>query len=101
YAVVEFEDGLQVIPDNWLNEDLTKAVWPTFTNNKRYYKAVKFMEEPLSTWLEHPICKIYGKFLNYAVARKKLKEAEALSDINSDTDRNESLKKSRKVRAAK
>lgn len=32
---------------------------------------------------------------------KKLKEAVALSDINSDTDRNESLKKSRKVRVAK
>lgn len=62
YAVVEFEDGLQVIPDNWINKDLIKAVWPNFTNNKRYYKAVKLMEEPLSTWLEHPIRKLYGKF---------------------------------------
>lgn len=38
---------------------------------------------------------------NYAVARKKLKDAELLSDINSGTDIEEHLKKSRKIRAAK
>lgn len=38
---------------------------------------------------------------NYAVARKKLKEAEELSDINSGTDLEENLKRSRKLRAAK
>lgn len=25
YAIVEFEDGLQVIPNNWLSGDLKKA----------------------------------------------------------------------------
>lgn len=49
YAVVEFEDGLQVIPANWLDVSVMKAVWPSFTNNKRYDKAVKCMEEPKST----------------------------------------------------
>lgn len=62
YAVVEFQDGLQLIPSNWLNNDETKAVWPNFTNNKRYDKAVRSMEEPQSTWVEHNILKIYGKY---------------------------------------
>lgn len=35
------------------------------------------------------------------MARKKLKDAEELSDLNSGTDRDEFLKKSRKIRAAK
>lgn len=38
---------------------------------------------------------------NYAVARKKLKDAEQFSDINSGPDKEESLKRSRKIRAAK
>lgn len=49
YAVVEFEDGLQVIPNNWFTANLKKAVWPNFTNNKRYEKAVKLRENPEST----------------------------------------------------
>lgn len=35
------------------------------------------------------------------MARKKLKEAENLSDLNSGTDKDEYLKNSRKLRAAK
>lgn len=62
YSIVEFEDGLQLIPNNWLREDLSKAFWPNFTNNKRYDKAVKMMEEPECTWSEHPVRKIYGTF---------------------------------------
>ncbi|XP_067204855.1 uncharacterized protein [Linepithema humile] len=59
------------------------------------------MEEPQSTWLSHPIKKIYGTYSHYAVARKKLKEAEEISDLNSGTEKNEYLKRSRKIRAAK
>jgi len=39
--------------------------------------------------------------VNYAVARKKLKQAEEMSDLNSGTDKDEYLKKSRKIRAKK
>lgn len=35
---------------------------PNFTNNKRYDKAMRSMEEPQSTWVEHNILKIYGKY---------------------------------------
>ncbi|XP_070169708.1 uncharacterized protein [Polyergus mexicanus] len=101
YAIVEFEDGLQIVPYNWLNEDSKKAVWPNFTNNKRYDKAVKLMEEPELTWLTHNIRKVYGTYSNYGVARQKLKQAEEESDLTSTTEKEEYLKKSRKIRAAK
>lgn len=59
------------------------------------------MEEPHSTWSEHKIIKIYGTYLNYGIARRKLKQAEELSDLASNTDNEEYQKKSRKIRAAK
>ena len=62
YAVVEFEDGLQVVPNNWLSIDLQSAVWPNFTNNKMYDKAVKLMKDPEPTWTRHLIKKIYGTY---------------------------------------
>ncbi|XP_036139933.1 uncharacterized protein LOC105834898 isoform X3 [Monomorium pharaonis] len=101
YAVVEFEDGLQVVPNNWLSIDLQSAVWPNFTNNKMYDKAVKLMKDPEPTWTRHLIKKIYGTYFQYAVAMKKLKDAEETSDLNSGTEREEYRKKSRKLRAAK
>jgi len=39
--------------------------------------------------------------VKYAVARKKLKQTEEMSDLNSGTDKDEYLKKSRKIRAKK
>ncbi|XP_072750649.1 uncharacterized protein [Anoplolepis gracilipes] len=100
YAVVEFENGLQIVPYNWLSTDLKRAAWPNFTNNKKYDKVVKLMETSESTWMEYNIKKIYGTYVNYSVAKKKLKEAEDLSDLNSNTENEEHLKKSRKDRAA-
>ncbi|XP_077282705.1 uncharacterized protein LOC143908781 isoform X2 [Temnothorax americanus] len=102
YAVVEFMDGLQVIPTNCrLSQDLQSALWPNFTNNKSYDKAIKQMIDPESTWASHSIKKIFGTFVSYVRAMKKLKEAEDTSDLNSGTEKEEFLKKSRKVRAAK
>ncbi|XP_011859452.1 PREDICTED: uncharacterized protein LOC105556947, partial [Vollenhovia emeryi] len=101
YTVVEFEDGLSVVPKNWLTKDLTKAFWPNYTSTTRHDKAAKVMEEPDSTWSICPIRKIYGTYLNYAVARQKLKQAEEESDLTSNTEKEEYLKKSRKNRAAK
>lgn len=62
YLIVEFEDGLQIILNNWFSADLKKACWPHYTNNRRYDTAVKLMEHPESTWLEHPVNKIFGTF---------------------------------------
>ncbi|XP_025263009.1 uncharacterized protein LOC105254747 isoform X3 [Camponotus floridanus] len=104
YAIVEFKDGLQIVPATWLSSDLRKSKWPRhYISNDRYDKAVKLMEVPDCTWEEHTVLKIYATSSNYAVARQKLKLAEEMSDINSctDEDRQKLCKKSRKIRAAK
>lgn len=60
YVVVEFQDGLQIIPATWLTSDLKTAKWPNcYITSNRYDKAVKYMEEPQSTWEEHPVVKIF------------------------------------------
>jgi len=60
HLVVEFQDGLQIILTNWLTNDLKRAKWPNcYITSNRYDKAVKYMEEPQSTWEEHPIVKIF------------------------------------------
>lgn len=62
YAVIEYGDGLQMIPSNWLDETKMEAFWPDYTDDNRYNKAVKYMEEPKKTWIKHSIRKVYGKF---------------------------------------
>ncbi|XP_036140349.1 uncharacterized protein LOC118644825 [Monomorium pharaonis] len=60
YVIVEFKNGLQIIPMIWLTSDLKRAKWPkNYITNKRYDKAVKNMEKPESTWEEYPIMKIF------------------------------------------
>ncbi|TGZ51529.1 hypothetical protein DBV15_09095 [Temnothorax longispinosus] len=59
------------------------------------------MEKPESTWSKCSIRKIYGTYLSYDVARKKLKQAEEESDLTSNTEKDESRKRSRKNRAKK
>ncbi|KYN16151.1 hypothetical protein ALC57_11606 [Trachymyrmex cornetzi] len=99
YVIVEeFKDELQIIPITWLTTDLKRAKWPNcYKTNKIYDKAVRHMEEPESIWEEHPVIKIYATY----VARRKLKLAEELLDINTCSEKEDYLKKSRKIRAAK
>lgn len=50
FAVVEFEDGLQIVSITWLSGDLQSSKWPkNYISNDRYNKAIKFMEVPDST----------------------------------------------------
>jgi len=46
YHIVEFEDGLQIIPKNWFTcEKKTAVYWPNLTNQKEYDKAVEKMKD--------------------------------------------------------
>ncbi|XP_039307414.1 uncharacterized protein LOC113005933 [Solenopsis invicta] len=102
YVVVEFEDGVRIVPITWLSTDLQRSKWPKkYTTNKRYDRAIKTMEEPDDTWDEHRVIKIYATCSDYTTVREKLKWSERLLDINSCTDEADVYKKSRKFRAAK
>lgn len=65
YAVIEFSDGLQLIPSNWLNEDMSMARWSTLTNVQRYEKAIWNMEPPKESWTNIPVIKMIAKDCKY------------------------------------
>lgn len=58
YYIVEFSDGIQLIPYNWLNTTKTKAYWPSFTNIKKYDKAVQSLEPVGKNWILCDVLKI-------------------------------------------
>jgi len=58
----EFDDGLQIIPSNWLINEKT-SFFPNYKNFKLYDRAVISMEIPNTptTWDVHKIKKIFKK----------------------------------------
>ncbi|XP_046405016.1 uncharacterized protein LOC124170333 [Ischnura elegans] len=99
FAIVEFFDGLQIIPSKWfVDESQGEAFFPSYSNDKRYYKAVEAVEDPQKGWLKHPIKKVWGYARNMERGREKLKEVEFFSDINTEPEETE--KKKRRERAA-
>ncbi|XP_077257810.1 uncharacterized protein LOC143894967 [Temnothorax americanus] len=102
YVVIEFSDGLQIIPSNWLNKDMSMVRWPALTNVQRYEKAIRNMEPPKESWTKIPVIKIVAKDTSYEKAQAKLKDAELSTDFDEDSDaRADKLKRSRKNRAQK
>jgi len=60
YYIVEFSDGMQLIPSNWFTASKTKAYWPSFTNVKKYDKAVQSMESVGKNWILYDVLRILG-----------------------------------------
>ncbi|CAL1681026.1 unnamed protein product [Lasius platythorax] len=108
FLIVEFTDGLQVIPEKWFNANEQSCIWPTkFKTKFRINKAIVTCEMPQqsSTWEHLPIKRIFGKADTYSNALEKLVNAQDTShiensDISSDEMRQE-RKKRRRVRAKK
>lgn len=63
FIIVEFHDGLQVIPSIWCNADKSSCIWPSYMKTKyRINKAILTKEIPreMSDWEELPIKRIFG-----------------------------------------
>lgn len=58
FVIVEFADGLQMVPNTWLINDMTECLWPLYTKNERCDRAVRFMEPPEKEWQKHSIKRI-------------------------------------------
>lgn len=58
YAIVEFDDGLQMIPSSWITENKKQAYWPTFTSNERFSKAVQKCISKIDSWPLYEIKRI-------------------------------------------
>lgn len=59
YSIVEFEDGLQMIPTSWL-KNKNAAFWPQFTSHARFIKAVQKKISPEDNWPIYNIKRILG-----------------------------------------
>lgn len=63
YMVVEFTDGLHVIPAIWFNDEKQSCIWPNhFKSQFRVNKALlsKEMPKEISDWEELPIKRIFS-----------------------------------------
>lgn len=65
FMVVEFSDGLQIVPEVWLNITKKTCIWPShFKTQLRINKAIITKEMPKEQyegmWEELPIKRIFG-----------------------------------------
>lgn len=58
YSIVEFDDGLQMIPTSWLIKDKNTAYWPQFTSHVRFAKAVQKNILPDDNWSTYNVKRI-------------------------------------------
>lgn len=89
YAIVEFDDGFEMIPCCWITEDRNHASWPTFPTNEKFRKAVQKCVSQTDGWPLYEIKKILGTADTYEKGMKKLKKAEFVTDINSESEDDE------------
>uniref|UniRef100_A0A2S2PCL4 DUF4806 domain-containing protein n=1 Tax=Schizaphis graminum TaxID=13262 RepID=A0A2S2PCL4_SCHGA len=105
YVVIEFNDGLQLIPHNWILPKQLRSYFPDLKNisSKKYDKMV-FNTEPYNpVWKTYKINKIWASSDDFIRAKQKLKQAIELSeteDLNSEKDEYFSKYK-RRILAAK
>lgn len=63
FTIVEFSDGLQIIPSIWLNITKETCIWPShFKTQLRINRAIMTGEIPKEQcdWEELPVKKIFG-----------------------------------------
>lgn len=60
FSIIEFEDGLQLVPSNWL-KGTSKCFWPMHGNTKRLHKSIIECEEPDDeNWEIVKVVRIFG-----------------------------------------
>ncbi|XP_032689877.1 uncharacterized protein LOC116853111 isoform X4 [Odontomachus brunneus] len=101
YYIIEFHDGMQLIPHTWFHVSKKKAYWPNFTNINKYDKAVQYMLPVGKDWILYDIVRILGSAQSFESGKQKLKLAETTSDLNTDVSDAETSKRNRRLRAAK
>ncbi|XP_071577867.1 uncharacterized protein [Temnothorax nylanderi] len=108
YIIVEFDDGLQLIPAAWFNADTFSSIWPSHFNTKlRINKAIITREMPQqrTDWEEISIKKVFGTANTYAEGIEKLSLAEDTSNVDeagiSSNELREREKKRRRINAKK
>nr|XP_034316218.1 uncharacterized protein LOC105333648 [Crassostrea gigas] len=95
YAVVEFTDTneVELVPVSWITSDKKECFWPNFRSTSKQKMAVRQGMLPNSTEFKKFVVKIMYQTKDYEKARKKLKEAECKSDLQTEAEEEEITKK--------
>nr|XP_034306223.1 uncharacterized protein LOC117680343 isoform X2 [Crassostrea gigas] len=95
YAVVEFTDTneVELVPVSWITSDKKECFWPNFRSTSKQKMAVRQGMLPNSTEFKKFVVKIMYQTKDYEKARKKLKEAECKSDLQTEVEEEEVTKK--------
>nr|CAI5853015.1 unnamed protein product [Callosobruchus analis] len=83
FSVVEFEDGVCLVPSKWLFRNSTMCFYPPYVNQLKVNKAISTKQSPDEKWQEY---KVVRSFCSRGVA--KLKLAQEMSDVETDVDGN-------------
>lgn len=61
FSIVEFEDGIQLIPMSWMFDNNKKCYWPHYKKQEKINQAI-FNEEHLDDckWSSYDILRIFG-----------------------------------------
>ncbi|XP_029986321.1 uncharacterized protein LOC115416624 [Sphaeramia orbicularis] len=96
YHIVEFVDTneVEVVPSSWVSDG--QCLWPERYKLEDIKKATRSMEQPQDTWRSFQIRILYTA-ANYNIARLKLPQAEAQTDLQT-ADENEMPKRIKRKR---
>lgn len=62
FTVVEFEDGIQVIPNNWIQKDTSTCCYPDYKTDEHILRAIKKRQTPQEDWLSYRIKRFFGVY---------------------------------------
>lgn len=65
FYIVEFSDGIQLVPHSWLSKDKTKCYFPSEYSSLQYNKAVRRQEKPGNKWPVYDVTRVLGQASKY------------------------------------
>ncbi|KAJ8959279.1 hypothetical protein NQ317_003932 [Molorchus minor] len=106
YVVAEFDDqyggGVALIHSTWFTPLKKEAFWPPYKEQQRFNKALRFgAVADESNWKLYSVSRIFYETDDILKARRKLKEAEVTSNLESEEDVNNNGRKEKKTQSYK
>ncbi|CAH1111589.1 unnamed protein product [Psylliodes chrysocephalus] len=90
YLVIQFSDecggGLALIHRKWLTPRKRRVYWPPYKELNTFNKSLKNGEEVNESWSLYGVKRIFYETDDLEKGRRKLKQAENSSDLNSEFD---------------
>lgn len=65
FAIVEFEDGLQLVPSAWMSDNEKECFWPPHTSLSKINRAISNCEVVSDNWQTLKIIRIFGTASKY------------------------------------